>query len=307
MKISYLGNFGPQFSTENHVALSLESLGHTVTRLQEGVVKARKVAHRVKGHDLFLWTQTQSLADAGGSRAERAEMLATVREMGIPSAGFHLDRWWGLDRETQVIREPFFRVDRLFTADGGHDDDWQRVGIDHTWSPPAVYHGEAVDVPSSQNLDVIFVGSWKRYGHAEWWPYRKELLERLSRRYGRRFTCWPRAGDSVRGLELNALYASAKVVIGDSCLAGTTRYWSDRIPETLGRGGFLLHPFVEGFEGYTDGEHLRLWELGNWKELFALVDYYLSHDAARERIRAQGAAHVRAHHTYRDRMRAVVT
>jgi hypothetical protein len=304
MKVAYWGNFRPTYSTESHVALSIESLGHKVTRLQEGVLKPIDVASHARNSDLLLWTQTQTLAEVGSSRAERFEMLDTLR---TPTAGLHLDRWWGLARERLIHEEPFFKVDRLFTADGGHDDQWHQAGINHTWMPPAVYHGEAIDVPAARVPEIIFVGSWRRYGHNEWWPQRKELLDKLRIRYRRRFACYPRT-HPVRGLGLNALYRGAKIVIGDSCLANSSgRFWSDRIPETLGRGGFLLHPYVPGLDTqYIDGEHLRLWEHGNFKELFRLIDFYLAKPTTRQQIRAAGARHVRAHHTYQDRLRVIL-
>lgn len=304
MRISYLGNFEPPHSTENHVARSLEALGHEVTRLQEGEVPALEVCERSRGHDLFLWTMTQGLAEKSGTREQRALMLADVGRH-MTTVGFHLDRWWGLEREHLVREEPFFRVDRLFTADGGHDERWRELGIRHSWLPPAVYHAEAIDVePSHRDLDVVFVGAWRDYGHAGWWPYRHELLVRLRARYGRRFTCWPK-NEAVRGLELNALLSSAKVVIGDSCLVGApARYWSDRVPETMGRGGFLVHPEVEGLR--EAHPHLPTWQLGNWEQLFALVDYHLAFPDEREELRREQARHTRELHTYRERLKTLL-
>lgn len=303
MRIAYLGNFEPPHSTENHVARSLESMGHEVDRMQEGVLRALDAPAMARDSDLFLWTQTQSLAEQGGSLDDRREML---RRMPVPTAGFHLDRWWGLGREHLVREEPFFRVDRLFTADGGHDEQWEDLGVSHYWLPPGVVHDECVDAePSHKELDVIFVGAWRDYGHPEWWPTRREMLEQLRRRYGRRFTCWPQ-GPAIRGLELNRLLASAKVVVGDSCLAGSAeRYWSDRVPETTGRGGFLIHPEVKGLSGQHPS--VATWELGDLDQLYALIDYYLAFPRERERARAHQAHETRTRHTYMDRMQRLLS
>lgn len=309
MRIAYLGNFLPTYSTETHVALSLESLGHEVTRLQEGEVQAVAVPYLATGHDLLLWTQTYGLARQGGTRDERKLMLRELKSRRIPTVGFHLDRWWGLDRQRQLLQEPFFRVDYLFTADGGHEDRWPKIAANHYWSQPGVYHGEAVDVPARDEYrtDVLFVGSWQGYGHREWWPTRRAMLRAVAGEFGDRFQCWPKA-EAVRGLDLNALYASAKVVVGDSCLAGSPeRYWSDRIPETLGRGGFLIHPEVRGLEDHYDNlRHLVTYPVGDHAQLLQLLHYYLEEDDEREDIRRQGAAHVRANHTYRDRLEVVL-
>lgn len=110
----------------------------------------------------------------------------------------------------------------------------------------------------------------------------------------------------MRGPALRDLYASTKVNVGDSCLVGgATAYCSDRLPECIGRGGFLLHPHVEGVTDgtlYADGVHLRCWELGDWDELRRLIDYYVAHDDERRQIAAQGRAHVLERHTYTRRL-----
>lgn len=311
MRVAYLGNFTAPHCTEVHVALSLEALDHQVTRIQEGEVRAVDVLEAAAGSDLLLWTQTYGLAEMGGTVADRAAMLASLREAGIPTVGVHLDRWWGLDREPQVRDEPFFHVDWLFTADGGHDAEWRDAGVCHTWMPPAVYHAEAEQpgvFDKTLASDVAFVGSWQAY-HPEW-THRMELVAHLKRRWHRRLTLWPRPGrPAIRGRALANLYASTKVAVGDSCLLNSPRcYWSDRIPETLGRGGFLLHPYVDGIESeYTDGVHLRLWPVGDWRELDRLITHYLEHDEERRQIAEAGRAHVLAHHTYRHRMQQVLT
>jgi len=153
--------------------------------------------------------------------------------------------------------------------------------------------------------EIIFVGS--RGYHVEH-KYRQTLLDWLTRTYGSRFVHFDH-GSGLRGHRLNRLYASAKIVIGDSCNPGFTQtnYWSDRCPETLGRGGFLIHPFVPGMEQhFTDQEHLVYYHFGDFDQLKRLIDYYLTHDADRERIRLAGHAWVKAHHTYTHRVKAML-
>lgn len=310
LTLTYLGNFGPSHSTESHVAADLESLGHRVVRIQEGQTKALDVPLIVADHraDVFLHTQTYSLAHEGGTPDERRFMLDNIKAQGIPTVGFHLDRWFGLDREGQVREDPFFAVQHLFTADGGHQAEWEALGINHHWMPPGVFSGECYDAPphSSFRSDVAFVGSWQGYGHAEWWPYRHELLERLRGWYGRRFVCWPKPNRrAVRGHQLNVLYASCKVAVGDSCLSGGIgRYWSDRTPETLGRGGFIIHPDVEGYSEVHP--YVPTWPLGDWDALHELIELHLADAEHRDHLRREAAIDVRANHTYAARMREVL-
>ena len=257
---------------------------------------------------MFLWTQTYGLAESGGTRTERARMIYELRLM-MPTMGFHLDRWWGLDRADQIPLEPFFRVDTLATADGGHEAEWKDIGVNHVWSPPAVYHAEAYDGTPQRKFkcDIAFVGSWRHYGHEEWWPVRKAMLDYLRYRYGSRFRCFPR-GPAIRGADLNNLYASCKVAVGDSCLSGGARaYFSDRVPETLGRGAALVHPYVEGIEDYFRAdEHFAAYPVGDFEAMGARIDALLQDSDAREALRRRGSEHVRASQTYRDRLEALL-
>lgn len=312
MKVAYVGNFtahterGEPFNTESHVALTLESMGHEVLRLQEDRHSAASVAHAVAEYepDMFLWTRTwpERLRSGG---------LEMLRRLPCPSVAYHLDLYAGLERSQDIDAEPWWRCKHAFTADGGSDAFWRAHGVHHHWAPPAVYGPECyLAEPGPERYDVIFVGSGSNGYHPEW-PHRPRLIEFLRQTYGRRFAVFGRGGvkECVRGGELNELYASAKVVVGDSLCLGYTHsnYWSDRVPETLGRGGFLLHPYVRGMEDhYVNGEHLVHWRYGDWPALKQTIDHYLVADEERETIRRQGHLHVKAHHTYRHRMEAML-
>lgn len=287
-------------------------MGHDTTCWQEdergtfGIV-----AEHMDQYDAVVWTRTGW--DPPVPHAEQRAMLERAADAGVPTIGVHLDRWWGLGREGQVHEEPFFRVAHLFTADGGHDAEWAEAGVNHTWMPPAVSAEETGGGTYRAEMasDLAFVGSWRGYGHTEW-THRMELVDWLRANYGDRVRFWPEPGaPAVRGEALRDLYASVKVVVGDSCLAPNadgspvTRYCSDRVPETVGRGAFLLHPWVEGVTDgtlYAPGVHIDTWKLWDWEALGAKIDYWLGHADERARVASQGQQHVREQHTYGRRM-----
>lgn len=312
MRFGYLGNFSVRHSTETHVAIALRANGHHVDPLQENdpTSWARALIMLAAGDvDVLLWTHTQASSDVVDHDTQR-HVLDVAQLHHVPTVGFHLDRWWGLNREHLVHEEPFFQVDMMCTADGGHDLEWARAGVNHRWLPPAVLGVEAERLGRRNRRfvsPIAFVGSWQDY-HPEW-RYRLELIERLRARYGDALALWPRPGEhAIRNRALGDLYASVDVVIGDSCLAhGATRYWSDRIPETTGRGGFLIHPRVNGLDAaYRPGVHFAPYDLGDFEGLFGVVDYYLRNDNARRAIAAAGRSHTLKHHTYEVRMRELV-
>lgn len=316
IRFAYLGNFEPAWSTENEVRAALEAEGHHVTPIQEGTLTSdvpRMVA--AAEADVFLWTQTKSLAEKSGTVEDRAAALKQIAG-SVPTVGAHLDRWWGLSRQMDVYTEPFFRCDVVFTADGHHVDQWADAGVNHVWWPPAVGHRHLDDPPAADPgrfaADVAFVGSWQGGYHREW-GHRRGLVRHLRSRWGARM--FPEAGQpAVRGFDLASLYATVKVAVGDSCLVPgldgrvMSRYCSDRIPETLGRGGLLIHPRVEGVTDslFVEGMHLACWTLGDFAELDEQIEFLLDSPDVAAQIASDGRAHVRAYHTYRNRVRAVV-
>lgn len=307
--ILQIGNFGPAHSTENEYRKAWEANGAEVITLQEndwGRWPLYSLGNTLGGIDLVFWTRT--VWDPMDFDAMR-RLMASARLRSVPVIGVHLDIWHGLNRAKEIGQHPWFDCDLLFTADGGHPDEWKAAGIEHVWLPPGVSEFECVPAepdPSRFAADVAFVGSWQGDYHAVS-EHRHQLVKWLQRRGARMFPAFNQPRITLD--DLRQLYATTKINVGDSCLVGTglANYWSDRIPETLGRGGFLLHPYVPGIEDhYTDGEHLRLWEPGNWVELDRLIDHYLNDDNERRAIAEQGRAHVLATQTYTVRVRTIV-
>lgn len=324
MRIVQIGNFEPEYSTENEILDALLRRSHDVSTLQEQDAFGWKIlnadlASAGERPDMIVWTSTISLNDQVDFRYQY-QMLDLARRFGVPTVAVHLDRWWGLDREHQLDR-PFFACQYVYTADGGHQEQFRSKGINHFWMPPAI--SERWCQPGTPkpeyDCDVVFVGGWRDYGHKEW-THRRQLVEFLSETYGDRFLALPRRNQpAIRGLELNDVYWSAKVCVGDSCLvpkpdgSPMTHYCSDRIPETVGRGGYLLHPAVEGitpfgvfYKGawpvcdYWDG-------LGEWDSLRHRIDEELeTGEWGSEENRLNRIEFMKKRHTYTVRMGQVL-
>ncbi|MGI5216267.1 glycosyltransferase family protein [Nocardia sp. CA-290969] len=303
MRIAFLGNFRTDYTSETHHALSLEALGHTVDRLQESETHAADILDTALQADAFVWVHTHGWRTPGIDR-----VLRDLKRRGIPTLTYHLDLWFGLQRQRDMRRDPYWQVDHFFTADRLMAE-WlsDNTRIRGYYLPAGVYHAECAPATPGEQFDIAFVGS-RRY-HPEW-PYRGRLLDWLTTTYGDRFRHY--GGDGlgvVRGTALNQVYADARVVVGDSlCLRYQyPDYWSDRVYETLGRGGFLIHPQVPGMDAtFTDRKHLAFYEYGRFDQLRELIDYYLDRDDEREQIRAAGHQLVRTEHTYLDRWATIL-
>lgn len=309
----YVGNFEPPHSTENHIREALQHNGHQVTAFMErpgNWDSAAAALHELDEQvDVLLWTSTSGYAPPETFQAQH-RLLTEAQASGIPTVGYHLDLWWTLKREHEIREKPFFRCDLLCTADGGHQEQWFNAGKRHYWFPPGIVESECrLGTPRDEYAaDVAFVGSWQSYGHRES-SHRFELVEHLKAKWNARF--WPPEGKPrIDGSQLRDLYASTKIVVGDSAMVPRLkRYISDRVPNTLGRGALLLHPHVQGVTDgtlYTAGVDLDCWQAGDWAELDRLIQRYLEDEEARLEVARGGLAHVLEFHTYEVRMRQLV-
>jgi hypothetical protein len=304
MRIAFLGNFQVDYSSETHHVVTLESLGHHVVRLQEPSTPVDTILAEALASDMFVWVHTHGWDTPGIE-----QVLKTLREHRIPSVTYHLDLWMGLQRQRDMRSGPYWDLDHFFTVDPQMAD-WLNSNspVKGHFLPAAVFDRECYisDQPSSHANDVIFVGS-KRY-HPEW-EWRPKLIEWLCATYGDRFTHVGGDGDTgtVRGDELNRIYANSKVAVGDTLCLGFNYPWyaSDRLFEAPGRGGFQIFPRIEGVESWFDGM-LKTFEFGDFDGLKKLIDFYLEHDADREALRRMTHEHVKKNHTYRNRWATII-
>jgi hypothetical protein len=298
MKIVLLGNHGVPYSTESHHAWTWEKLGHQVVRLQEGKATTEDVVDACKGAAAFQWTHTHGWAMPGHIVPE--EMLSRVHASGTKSFAYHLDVYFGLDawdkRDSKVGIHPSWKVQHFFSTVGSKDDKFATRGVNHHWLPPAVVEYGCYEGRPTPGLiaDVGFAGSVNY--HPEY-PFRAKMVQALQARYGSRF----RVFTGYREKLLNDLYASVKVMVGDHCFAGEPKYWSDRLPETCGRGGFIVYPRTEGMTIPT-----ATYEPQNIDDLFSAIDNYLEDVHAREEIRHKAFEHVKQYDTYTQRLQEVL-
>ncbi len=306
-KIVFLGNFRVDYSSETHHANTLESMGHKVIRMQESEAKSEEILKNAIDSDLFIWIHTHGWRTPG--KHEMGQVLRTLADYKIPTMTYHLDLWFGLQRQRDLDNHPVYKyIGHFFTVDKKMSD-WfnQKTNVKGHYISAGVYDKECIIKQVELKNDVIFVGS-KKY-HSEW-KYRPQLIDWLEDTYKERFQHYGMGGlPSIRGTKLNKLYWSTKIVVGDTLCINFKYpdYWSDRVYETMGRGGFIIHPYVQGMEReFEDKKHLVFYEYGNFNQLKELIDYYLEHDEEREAIRKAGHELVKSKYTYRNRWEQIL-
>ena len=275
MRIAFIGKFENLYD-EEYIALSFEKLGHELLRLNDNLTLTRIIEEVDAWHpDILLFCKYEPYE--GGPTFYRELMKRKIK-----SVCWIFDLYIGYPRQYRIYSASFFRADSVFTTDGGHDDVWAAHSINHKCVRQGIYEPECVLYPFNDPQGVAFVGSENAL-----YPKRTEMIKAIRQRfspfswYGRKNT------NELRGLALNELYAKTKIIIGDSVYS--PHYWSNRVVETLGRGGFLIHQEVEGLkEAYP---YLVTYKRGALDDLYAKIDYYLEHEEERQQI-------VRLNHQY---------
>lgn len=297
LKIGFIGNFGPPFSTENDRKWSFEKLGHEVVPFQENEVNYNQLMHHIdsSAFDVFFYSHTH-----GWEIDNLKGFFEACKRRGIPTVSVHLDRWAGLARESDMGQEATWFTEYMFMADFSPEAQelYAKHNVNAYYLKPGVVERDCRLLPPDRKKfphAVVFVGS-KGY-HPEY-PFRPQLIEFLHATYGRDFGHYGNDGIRVvRGDELNVLYNTALVAVGDSCFGGRENYVSDRYYETRGRGGFLIHPNVPG----VDNEGVWHYESGNLQDLKKCIDLALEHADDREKSRLQGFEWVKNNETYTHR------
>ena len=275
MKIAFIGKF-QRLHDEEYIARSFEMIGCEVKRISQHIAWNDMVqVIDAFQPDILLFCKWEK-------PKEMIPFIQKWQRNGMKTVCWLFDLYFDYAREYQVRNKSFFRADFVFTTDGGHNHRFASMGINHFCIRQGIFKDECKLLPFQDiKHKVVFIGS-----ESPVYPERTALVKELGAEwFGRKDT------NHIRGLELNELYASTGIVIGDSF--PSPFYWSNRVVETLGRGGFLIHKEVDGLKKeypdivtYTYAEDLK-----------QKIDYYLSHEDERREIVKKNFELVRERYT----------
>jgi hypothetical protein len=292
---------------EAAVERALRRLGHKTKLLDD-----RRIKHRLGAALTQSWVAMRARRFApdfvflSKCHALEIETVATI-VAGKPNAMWYHDPQWHRDLDRPDIAH-IAAVGRL--ADSffvsGFDAEWRAHGLKAKLLPAA---GDVAIRPVKHDprfeADVSFIGT----GYD---PDRAALLLQLSQRervrvWGLGWEPWIDAlvwgGRPVEKREFAAVCSSSKITLGinPARAKGATAYTSDRVWMVMLAGGFYLGPGTPGLDRMIrDGEHCAFYR--DTEDCLERAHHYVTHDDERERIRAEGERHVRAHHTYDQRV-----
>tara|TARA_R110002110_G_scaffold129915_1_gene310091 strand:+ start:2625 stop:4454 length:1830 start_codon:yes stop_codon:yes gene_type:complete len=298
-KIAFIGKFR-KLHDEEGKARALEKLGHHVLRFDEtsfntmGMINNEMILlHALP--DIVIYTKLRI------PHAQR--FMSTMKQNGIKTVCWVPDLYFGIPREEEVHKKtPMFQGDYIFSPDGGSQEKFKSLSINHIPLKQGIFYDSCIEKDEvgtrEKKIDILFVGGVNKSIHGE---SRERLLNFLRDTYGDRFF-WAGANNSeqYRGNDLTDLIASANIIIGD-CV-DSPDYWSNRLYETIGRGGFMLHPQVKGIDHhYIPGKHFDTFERNNFKQLQNKIEFYLENTAKRNTVVKEGLSHTKTHHTLTNR------
>lgn len=293
MKVAYIEKFDLYYYSANYVAAAFRQIGVEVMSISLDT-PCREIKEMIISYqpDFILCSKGADYFD---------RLIPWIKESGIPLVHWSFDKLFYLDRAQTVIRNrKLYMSDLLFTTDGGSDEKWEKEFNIRPKTLRQGIHGpdRLLLDPVPKDFDIVFIGGV--YNEC-----RRNLVDFLSSTYGSRFKVFGASGkleDQIRGRDLNVLLSSVKIAVGDSVPGD--HYWSNRLYEQRGRGGFLLHPDTVGMDlEFEIGKELVLYPRDNMGELRKIIDYYVEHDEERERIRLCGFNRCP---TYEDRVRTMM-
>lgn len=285
MKITYLGNFENPFSdsTEKHIASALEQMGHEVVRINENGFSVSDVV--AKQGDLFLFHK-------GGTStgSDLPKLIELLNKITCKKVCWYFDKVYQdriLWMETVI---PF--CDHVFLTDETYIRRNKYRNVSVLRQGVGDIHAHLGTFKERYQNDIVFLGSV--YGE------RDKFTSGLEKVYGKRF----KIINGIFGEKLNDLCASTKIFVAPH-YPQDNFYWSSRVYQILGAGGFLIHPRFEGLkEEYVMGKELVMYMDG--LDLREKIDYFLEHEWERKDIQLAGHSKTVEKYKYSDRVKTMM-
>lgn len=155
--------------------------------------------------------------------------------------------------------------------------------------------------PTVENFPPLLFMGMSNHGQK-----RLDHITELQAEYGEKFRVMGGGARSRKhGRELAGIIASTKIVIAPDG-PSTDNYWSNRVYQVLGFGGFLLHPWCKKLTEQYSGR-LDLCYYRSREELrYTLIPHYLDNPRARDEISITGLETTLHHNLYRHRCETLV-
>lgn len=272
---------------EGAITFALEKLGHSVQRLREqrGYVAYKFDCDFVLFHH---WHDIESIAKIGVPKVFWNFDLVTYPDPTLRERNERRARW--MQEVTGVSDLGFCTDGDWVNQDASGKLVWLLQGADERVVGPGQLKDDLPLPPP-----ILFVGSYRGGGAG-----RESFVSEMQQHYSDDFGVVQR----THGRALADVIASTQIVVAPDHPA-TDRYWSNRVFNTLGFGGFLLHPRCKELETmYEDRQEIVFYD--SRPELHELIEHYSRHPDVRRVIAKFGYEQTLQEHLYRHRVEQLV-
>jgi len=314
MRIAFIGGFDRLYDEEGK-ARSFEKLGCEVLRVSE-VGFDDSSLNKIKEWSPDVVMSAKFLIEP----SLRDDLFKHCRDNFIKTAAWHPDLYHygppvaGEQRLAWINNKAgLYAADYVFSPEGGEMNDrlYRRLGIKHHTVRQApfdetvkiVNSADVSDLTDKESIDILFIGSM--YQIAD--QFRPALVSFLQSEFNDRFLWLGQTEHQVREERLSTIISKTKIVMGESFYY--PGYWSNRVYETIGRGGFILHPYVPGLEEeFEEGKECVFFDRWNFSDLQNKINYYLdpANEWERKSIVRNGMERVKKDHTLLNRCKQIM-
>lgn len=291
MRILYIAKHGSGGNNdEDAVSFALRKLGHEVDCVHERNVYVDNISG-----DFCLFHHWHDI-----------RTMSAISNKSIPLVfwNFDLVEWPDPTLEARnVMRRTWMHevmkvVDLGFCTDGDwvakHPDKlvWLTQGFDERQQPAP---------PTTKTIPILFTGIGKGGG-----IQRESFVAEMRDKYGEGFLHYIKG---LHGDKLAAMIAQAKIVVAPDSPV-TDRYWSNRVYNVLGMGGFLLHPYASGLDDQYNIDKSSFIDFYKTRqEMHDTIEWII--DPHYDKLRYTGSEMCRIitlkEHTYRHRCEVLVS
>lgn len=293
MKILYIARHGTGAADdEGAITHALTELGHTVRAVDE--VNHGVTHDETAEFDFMLFNKWNNASAVAQAQCPRVFWYFDLVHSPDPSMRVTTQRRREWMRLMMPLVTAGFCTDGDFVAtrpDGADNLFWLPQGMDERIMPDAVS-----DQPPTRQ--ILFTGNGRMSG-----ARRYQFVLMMQSHFDSAFT-WIERGCFREALR--AAVADHKIVLCPDSPTGPA-YWSNRVYNALGLGGFVVHPYCrELARQYRDGEEIIFYR--DRAGLIEILEHWLQRPHEdRQAVAARGLAATRARHTYRQRCQALIT
>lgn len=288
MNILYIAKHGQaNADDEGAIAHAFVELGHTVVSIPESY-DTQKMIELSNGSDLVLfhkWDDVDTLQRLQCKKAYWYFDLVDWPDDPTVAGRCRARRNW-MERITPL-------VDLGFCTDGDHVAKDQ-TGKLHVLRQGAdgriVGRGEPWKEAHGMRNNILFTGDPR--GGAKRLSFHKEMTSVFGGRYVNiRSGCYRE--------DLKRVIASTDIAVAPDAPV-TNNYWSNRVYNTLGFGGFLLHPYcAELAKEYKQSDEIVFYT--NREQLRDWIEFYTNRPDVRQAMSEAGLQRTIAQHLYKHR------